>query len=417
MENTPGENLMSGIACSYERCHEKVWRHSEGEKPLCIFHSDKIDEKREEFAGAWEAYLEKQLVLEDKYFNLKCNGFIFPDNVIFSGKSFSGHTYFVDVTFSGHTYFNGVTFSGHMYFNGAKFLGKAYFNVTTFSGKAYFDNTSFSLNADFNGAIFMWDTFFDNAVFMDVVGFDNVSFKGEASFKRTVFTANADFINASFENKAHFINSQFKQEGIFTSSSFYGADLSSSNFTRCSFKNVENGIHYNLEHIYWKKPRKWWRLWEYSRLKEPIPPTKFTDIDTSGIIAASNRQFVQDMADQQYIVQFKAQHKFWYYVWLTTCDCGRSFWRFLFWCIVVAGTFGIIYKIAGERWFDNTTEWNELTPFYYSFVTFLRLGFGAISPRLGSGWAQLAVTFEVFVGYIGLGGLISIFSNILARRA
>ena len=31
---------------------------------------------------------------------------------------------------------------------------------------------------------------------------------------------------------------------------------------------------------------------------------------------------------------------------------SRSFWRFLFWCIVVAGTFGIIYMIAGERWFD-----------------------------------------------------------------
>ena len=105
------------------------------------------------------------------------------------------------------------------------------------------------------------------------------------------------------------------------------------------------------------------RIWEYSKLKEPIPPAKFNDIDTTRIIAASNRQFVRDMEDQQFIVQFKAQHKFWYYVWRTTCDCGRSFWRFLFWCIYVAGTFGIIYMMAGELWFDNTAEWNALTPF------------------------------------------------------
>ena len=52
---------------------------------------------------------------------------------------------------------------------------------------------------------------------------------------------------------------------------------------------------------------------------------------------------------------------------------------------------------------------------YYSVVTFATLGFGDIVP-LDKG-ARAVVGAEVILGYIMLGGLISIFANKLARRA
>jgi len=55
--------------------------------------------------------------------------------------------------------------------------------------------------------------------------------------------------------------------------------------------------------------------------------------------------------------------------------------------------------------------------FYYSVVTFTTLGFGDITPKVNEPLMQFYVMVEVVLGYIMLGGLISIFSNKLARRA
>jgi hypothetical protein len=52
---------------------------------------------------------------------------------------------------------------------------------------------------------------------------------------------------------------------------------------------------------------------------------------------------------------------------------------------------------------------------YYSVVTFTTLGFGDVIPNTieASRW----VMAEVIIGYIMLGGLISILANKLARRS
>jgi voltage-gated potassium channel Kch len=52
---------------------------------------------------------------------------------------------------------------------------------------------------------------------------------------------------------------------------------------------------------------------------------------------------------------------------------------------------------------------------YYSFVTFTTLGLGDVYPATQT--AARLVIFEVVVGYIMLGGLISIFATKLARRS
>ena len=57
------------------------------------------------------------------------------------------------------------------------------------------------------------------------------------------------------------------------------------------------------------------------------------------------------------------------------------------------------------------------TSFYYSIVTFTTLGFGDVTPKPDAVWMQVAVTLEVIIGYLMLGGLISILAAKLARRA
>ena len=54
------------------------------------------------------------------------------------------------------------------------------------------------------------------------------------------------------------------------------------------------------------------------------------------------------------------------------------------------------------------------TMIYYSVVTFTTLGFGDIKPATES---AMVVMLEVILGYVMLGGLISIFANKVARRS
>jgi voltage-gated potassium channel Kch len=58
------------------------------------------------------------------------------------------------------------------------------------------------------------------------------------------------------------------------------------------------------------------------------------------------------------------------------------------------------------------------TPFsavYYSIVTLTTLGYGDAVPASMS--AQVIAIIEALLGYIGLGGLLSILSNKMARRS
>ncbi len=63
---------------------------------------------------------------------------------------------------------------------------------------------------------------------------------------------------------------------------------------------------------------------------------------------------------------------------------------------------------------DTFNHW-LFTPLYFSIVTFTTLGFGDIQP--GNGPGLFWVSLEVIIGYVMLGGLISIFANKLARRS
>ena len=88
--------------------------------------------------------------------------------------------------------------------------------------------------------------------------------------------------------------------------------------------------------------------------------------------------------------------------------------------MLIAVVFAFIYHTFGCDSITFSVDMAGKQPdlrayLYYSVVTFTTLGFGDIIPK--TNWARLAVGAEVVLGYVMLGGLISIFANKLARRS
>lgn len=107
-------------------------------------------------------------------------------------------------------------------------------------------------------------------------------------------------------------------------------------------------------------------------------------------------------------------------LWKWSCDYGRSIFRWALWLLILAELFAIIFglfnyfnPLSFESKFISFT-WPGISFLYYSIVTFTTLGFGDIVPKIPV--LQIIVMVEVILGYIMLGGLISILANKLARR-
>ena len=135
----------------------------------------------------------------------------------------------------------------------------------------------------------------------------------------------------------------------------------------------------------------------------------------------SSPRFVRFARDQEFIeeVRGNSQHLcYWlfYLPWLISSDCGRSFMLWAGWSVCIALVFAFKYWAMGPAQLNlgylDHSYWSML---YYSVVTFTTLGFGDIVPKTEA--AALWVMAEVAIGYVMLGGLISIFSNKLARRS
>lgn len=104
-------------------------------------------------------------------------------------------------------------------------------------------------------------------------------------------------------------------------------------------------------------------------------------------------------------------------VWKGTCDCGRSFRRWVIACAAVAVFFGLLFWVCADVWGVPVVTLSgaegsgrityPTTYLYFSIVTFTTLGFGDVTPTGVLG--ELLVALEVLLGYVGLAGLISIF--------
>lgn len=119
--------------------------------------------------------------------------------------------------------------------------------------------------------------------------------------------------------------------------------------------------------------------------------------------------------DQNYLHEFRNESRFnalLYQLWWLTSDCGRSLSRWGVLTTLIVVLFANLYPSLGVDFGEGATA---VTPYYFSVVTLTSLGYGDISPHTASG--QLAAMAEVLLGYILLGGLLSILTNKMSRRA
>lgn len=118
---------------------------------------------------------------------------------------------------------------------------------------------------------------------------------------------------------------------------------------------------------------------------------------------------------QIFLEEYRRAHPRWFWLWWVTSDCGHSLLRWAGWSLFIAIIFGFLYFLMGPEHFKaDFLPFSLMTMLYYSGVTFTTLGFGDITPR--SEVAASLVMAEVTLGYIMLGGLISILAIKLSRR-
>jgi len=191
------------------------------------------------------------------------------------------------------------------------------------------------------------------------------------------------------------------READLTDADFTGADLSGADLERASVRGVSfHGA--DMRRCGLREVTGYTRAeWVGADLR---------DVNFSGAMLL--RRFA---LDQQFIEEFRTQSPLngaLYKVWWLTSDCGRSFSRWGLWTVLIAVTFAGIYTQVGIDWGDYETP---LSPLYYSLVTLSTLGYGDVLPS--TVWGQVAAMAQVVLGYVMLGGLMSIFSNKMARRA
>lgn len=124
------------------------------------------------------------------------------------------------------------------------------------------------------------------------------------------------------------------------------------------------------------------------------------------------------LLDQDYLEEMLETRggRIWCFLWWLFADCGRSLTRWAGWSCVFVCLYAVLYYHLGLRHFHLAYMTPSfVTALYYSIVTFTTLGFGDIAPI--TNFSAGIVCSEVILGYIMLGGLISIFSGKLSRRS
>ena len=118
--------------------------------------------------------------------------------------------------------------------------------------------------------------------------------------------------------------------------------------------------------------------------------------------------------DENFLYEFRQQgpvNKLVYGFWHATSDCGRSLGRWGLWTLFLGVVYAGLY--AGLD-IDYGAHETWLSPLYFSAVTFTTLGYGDALPT--DVLSQAVVISQVVLGYIMLGGLLSIFAAKMGRR-
>jgi hypothetical protein len=239
-----------------------------------------------------------------------------------------------------------------------------------------------------------------SAAYLEETYLEDASLEGAvmagANFKKTIMT------NSNLKN-TYLVDANFEGTNLIAVN-FANANLSSVTFDQKILGKSVKKAGFRLSNI--------WRQ-RYDLLLD-------TTIRCKGVNATTcygSQRFKLFLQDQDFLEEYleTAWGKKIFFIWWLFADCGRSLSRWALWSLIFAMIFTIIFLALGPRAFNTQhLDFNLLTLFYYSVVTFTTLGFGDIIPKTST--AAMWVTLEVIFGYIMLGGLITIFASKLSRR-
>jgi len=213
---------------------------------------------------------------------------------------------------------------------------------------------------------------------------------------------NAKLANANLKN-AYLVDAHLEGTNL-SAVNFKNANLSSVTFDHQIMWKLTKASRFSLKEL-WNQ--------RYDILLD-------TTIRCKGVNAATcygSQQFKLFLQDQDFLEEYleKKWGKIIFFIWWLFADCGRSLGRWAGWSLLLALLFAFLYWLLGSNSFDTQhLNFNFFTMLYYSVVTFTTLGFGVIIPKTTT--AAMCVTVEVILGYVMLGGLITIFASKLSRR-
>jgi len=441
--------------CNYNMMHagkpcvEPIFINDEGIEDsdgYCIFHSKDIKGKGKNFDEEFKRKFKEYDQDPRKEYDF--TGYIFPNSlkfpefsnefsksVYFSFAIFEDEIWFLDIHFNNsETLFNKVCFKEEAIFSGVIFTGNVNFSLATFLKIANFSGSKFKETTLFAKTNFYGELKFDNSCFSgDVLNFEASNFSGEKnSFsnsifesRRTIFSnsvfkgASTSFKGAQFcGNYTKFCDVHFNsQKTCFNSVRFIGefVDFNKSEFTGRIISFLYTRFTNNIYSLFSKGVLKKKSTF-FKKSKYIIENKKLLFLFDSQV--SSNYPILaRKIKDAWYLKRFKEDHKITYFFWWLFADCGRSLKRWTFWSILMATGFAYKYFILGTEAFRivGNLKHSFETMLYYSIVTFTTLGFGDITPqtKVAARW----VMAEVILGYIMLGGLISILAVKLARRS
>lgn len=207
----------------------------------------------------------------------------------------------------------------------------------------------------------------------------------------------------------------------FSDSDFRASNLSEvraheSNFSQCDFSDA-NLTHADLSHSEVKGAYFHQADLTNAKLLELKGYTKaqWYGCDIRQVNFAGAYMLRRLIIDQNYLHEFRTRgplNKLLYTLWWLTSDCGRSLSRWSLLIVIQIALFGYINSHCLMNYGSHPTP---LSPYYFSITTMTTLGIGDVTPCNIP--AQLAVIAQVFTGYLMLGGLLSILTCKLARRA
>ena len=309
--------------------------------------------------------------------------------------------------------------------------GYTIFSTATLKGSSDFSSATFIEYADFGGVIFSKSAEFSSANFVGDANFTEVTFRGNAAFTSTTFSGDANFPSATFSGYAYFRLATFSKNVDFTDATLSGATdfieatfTESARFLRTSVKHPASfqGIHFRENTVLAG-------LWNnvFRRVMKGLPErtvTDFSQFDTVSIMDGSSNPYLKRYIDDEQWIKSWRESAWWreplFVVWEATSHCGRSIGLWACWAAFIVLVFATIYSFMPKSIAFRSDKLSGVKLgfrgcLYYSVVTLTTLGYGDITPLTNP--ARFVAGTEVCVGYVMLGGLVSIFANKLARRS